>query len=112
MVQAPGLPKAVTSPGVNYLDPQEPLASDFMVRWALDWIDHEGRKGGKAVSKEAWNEYLADPVPTYSSNLAPYNIIVTATNNPIFVSGNTTSPSLLLNMARQTPPLNRTAGGC
>ena len=39
-----------TSPRVNYSDLQKPIASDFMIRWALDWIDHKGRKGGKAVS--------------------------------------------------------------
>ena len=92
-----------TTPGVNYLDPQEPPASDFTVRWSLDWIDHEGRKGGIALSKEAWDKYLADPVPTYSATLAPYNMVVTTNNNPISmapVSGNTDSLSLC-NMARQ-----------
>ena len=92
-----------TTPGVNYLDPQEPPASDFTVRWSLDWIDHEGRKGGIALSGEAWNKYLADPVPTYSSTLAPYNMVITTNNNPISmapVSGNTASVSLCT-MARQ-----------
>ena len=92
-----------TTPGVNYLDPQEPPASDFTVRWSLDWIDHEGRKGGIALSKEAWDKYLADPVPSYSATLAPYNMVITTNNNPISmapVSGNTDSLSLC-NMARQ-----------
>lgn len=84
-----------TSPGINYMDPLEPPASDFLVRWALDWIDHEGRKGGVAQSKEAWTKYLAEPVPKYSSTLAPYNIVITYSHNPISLappSGNTSSP--------------------
>ena len=92
-----------TTPGVNYLDPQEPPASDFTVRWSLDWIDHEGRKGGIALSKEAWDKYLADPVPSYSATLAPYNMVITTNNNPISmapVSGNTDNLSLC-NLARQ-----------
>ena len=92
-----------TSPGINYMDPVEPPASDFVVRWALDWIDHEGRKGGVIQSKEDWLKYLADPVATYSDTLAPYNIVVTTNNQPISVApvaGNTASLSLGA-MARQ-----------
>lgn len=74
-----------TTPGINYVDPQLPAASDFLVRWALDWINHEGRKGGIAQTKEDWIKYLADPVPKYS-NLAPYNIVIATSNNPISVA--------------------------
>lgn len=91
-----------TTPGINYLDPLEPPAPDFLVRWALDWIDHEGRKGGVIQSKEAWIKYLGDPVPKYSTNLPPYNIVISTSNNPISVaavSGNTSSA--VRAMARQ-----------
>ena len=74
-----------TTPGINYVDPQLPTASDFLVRWALDWINHEGRKGGIAQTKEDWIKYLADPVPKYST-LAPYNIVIASSNNPISVA--------------------------
>jgi hypothetical protein len=82
----------------------EPPASDFIVRWSLDWIDHEGRKGGIAVSKEAWAKYVADPEPTYSATLTPYNVVITTNNNPISVApgtGNTTSSITLKSQARQ-----------
>ena len=90
-----------TTPGVNYLDPQEPPASDFLIRWTLGWIHNEGRKGHSAASGDAWLKYLADPVPTYASTLAPFSLVVSTSENPILVAPPTGNTVSILGPARQ-----------
>ena len=75
-----------TSPGLNYTSPNIPLAQDFIVRWCLNKVRQEGKKGRTVTTEAEWLAYLQNPQPTNPQDNTRYSLVVNFSPDPVLMA--------------------------
>lgn len=93
----------ITTPGLNYMSTTS-VVSDPLLRWAMSYVIHEGRKGKQITSATDWASYMENNPLTYPTSAPRYELVVTYSQDSVFNTGRTKSVFGQASFPPSSPP--------